>query len=80
MARRALGEARLARQLCQAPLMRRLFPGMRQHDRNRGDAVFSRCLQCRDGLHFGQCLDLGFLDDGPPAKLGHLLVQHRGQE
>ena len=74
-----LGEARRARQLGQALLVRGIFPCMHQDDRAGLDAGSSRLGHNGAGAVFVQRLDLGAIHAYAAADFGNPLVQHRGQ-
>ena len=76
---RDLGEARLARQLADALLVRRVRPGVHQHDGDGADARRMRLPQRRAGAVLVQRLDLRPVRGDAPADLGHALVQQVGQ-
>ncbi len=74
-----LGEAGLARQLGQAPLVRRVFPGVQQHDGAGVDAGGAGMGEVPARGFLVQRLDLLAIDADAAVDLHHLFVQHRGQ-
>ncbi len=74
-----LGEPRLARQLGQALLVRRIFPCVQQNDRAGVDACLARVGEVAARGGFVQRLDFLAVDADAAVDFYHLLVQHGGQ-